>query len=96
MVKGISQGSSKPLFQVRILTGVLITYVVKKGDLVRIIAPSHVCWDLAGQIGVVIEYLSVDRYNDWYYPNQPIVVVLVGSYITFFYEEEVEILPTKE
>jgi hypothetical protein len=69
---------------------------VKKGDLVRIIAPPQVCWDLAGQVGIVIEYLALDEHHDWWFPQQPIVVVLVNSYITFFYEEEVEILLTKE
>jgi len=70
---------------------------VEKGDLVLIIAPPSICWDLAGKIGVVLEYIGLDGFEEksWF-PSEPIVVVLVDSYTTFFYEHEIKLITDKE
>ncbi|QDP51470.1 MAG: hypothetical protein GOVbin630_168 [Prokaryotic dsDNA virus sp.] len=75
--------------------------MIKKGELVRIIAPPDICLDLAGEVGIVMEYLSLDESvalpdpASYWFPTQPIVVVLIKSEIAFFYEDEIEII-TKE
>lgn len=61
-----------------------------------IIAPPSICWDLAGKVGVVMEYIDTDRFEDRWFPSEPIVVVLVDSYMTFFYEYEVKLITDKE
>ena len=69
---------------------------MKKGDLVRITAPPSICFDLAGKIGIVLEYLDIDEYDSPWFPLQPIVVVLVGDATGFFYADEIELLDTDE
>ena len=69
---------------------------MKKGDLVKIVAPPSICWELAGKIGVVIEYFELEDYAHAWFPNHPLVVVLVDSYITFFYEDEIQLILDKE
>lgn len=69
---------------------------MKKGDLVKIIAPASICWDLTGKIAVVVEYIALEDHEESWFPSQPVVVVLVDSYITFFYENEIKLITQKE
>ena len=69
---------------------------MKRGDLVRITAPSSICFDLAGKIGIVLEYLDIEEHDLAWFPIQPIVVILVGDETAFFYADEIEIINTDE
>lgn len=69
---------------------------MKRGDLVRITAPSSICFDLAGKIGIVLEYLDIEEHDLVWFPIQPIVVILVGDETAFFYADEIEIINTDE
>lgn len=69
---------------------------MKRGDLVKIIAPPSICAGLAGEIGIVLEYLDIDEYDIAWFPLQPIVVVLVGAETAFFYADEIELIETNE
>ena len=69
---------------------------MKRGDLVRIIAPPSICFDLTGKIGIVLEYLDIEEYDLAWFPIQPIVVILVGDETAFFYADEIELIETSE
>ena len=69
---------------------------MKRGDLVRIIAPPSICFDLTGKIGIVLEYLDIEEYDLAWFPIQPIVVILVGDETAFFYADEIEIINIDE
>ncbi len=67
---------------------------MKVGDLVRIAAPPHICWELAGKVGIVVEYFPPIE-QSWL-PFKGIAVVLVENQKAFFYEDELYIINKEE
>ncbi len=69
---------------------------MKRGDLVKVIAPPSICFDLAGKIGIILEYLDIEESDLAWFPLQPIAVVLIGDETTFFYADEIELVSINE
>lgn len=69
---------------------------MKKGDLVRVVAPPSLYYEMIGVIGIVLEYLDLDDNELSWFPSHPIVMVLINDDIAFFYADEVEIIVHEE
>ena len=69
---------------------------MKKGDLIRVIAPPSLYYEMIGVIGIVLEYLDLDDNELSWFPSHPIVMALINDDIAFFYADEVEIIVHEE